>query len=392
MSTHLIGNYKRLDIAFTHGEGAWLFGADGRRYLDALCGIGVTNLGHNHPGVTAAIQAQAGKLLHCSNIYQIDLQAKLADRLCELTHMDAALFVNSGAEANEAAIKLARKFGHDRGINAPQIIVMEGAFHGRTLGALAATASTTAQSGFGPLPEGFLRVPYGDADAVAQLSNTDNVVAVHVEPVQGEGGVNIPPAGYLRALRKICNENGWLLMLDEVQSGTGRTGKWLACQHENITPDVVCLAKGLGNGMPVAALLTHGPAAQVFTPGTHGSTFGGNPLACAAALAVLENIDANDLLTAAGKIGAQLIAGLQSRLGALAGVREIRGLGLMLAVELDRPCGELVQQALDKGLLINVTAGNVVRLLPPLTLTESEAGLLLDGLCPLIENFLKEEA
>ena len=273
--THLIGNYNRLDIAFTHGEGAWLFDASGRRYLDALCGIGVTGLGHTHPAVTQALTSQAGKLLHCSNIYQIELQARLAEQLCAFTQMDAALFVNSGTEANEAAIKLARKFGHDKGIKEPQIIVMEGAFHGRTLGALAATGNPKAQAGFGPLPGGFIRVSYADADAVAAQAGNVDVVAVHVEPVQGEGGINIPPAGYLQALRKICDENGWLLMLDEVQSGVGRTGRWLACQHENVIADVVCLAKGLGNGMPIGALLTHGPAAAVLTPGSHGSTFGG---------------------------------------------------------------------------------------------------------------------
>lgn len=390
--THLIGNYNRLNIAFTHGEGSWLYDAADRRYLDALCGIGVTNLGHNHPAVTQALQTQAAKLLHCSNVYQIDSQTALATKLCELTGMDAALFVNSGTEANEAAIKLARKFGHDQGIEEPQIIVMDNAFHGRTLGALAATGNPKAQAGFGPLPGGFIRVPYADIDAVAALSSNSSVVAVHVEPVQGEGGVNIPAPGYLQALRKLCDQNGWLLMLDEVQSGIGRTGRWLAAQHENTTADVVCLAKGLGNGMPIGALLAQGAATQVLTPGSHGSTFGGNPLACTAALAVLDSIENDQLLAAASKTSAQILSGLHSRLADLAGVKEIRGLGLMLAIELNQPCGPLVQQALDKGLLINVTAANVVRLLPPLTLTEQEATHLLDTLCPLIAAFLEENA
>lgn len=392
MTTHLIGNYNRLDTAFTHGEGAWLYDASGRRHLDALCGIGVTGLGHAHAAVTQAITSQAGRLLHCSNIYQIELQDQLASRLCQLAKMDAALFVNSGTEANEAAIKLARKSGHDQGIKSPQIIVMDGAFHGRTMGALAATGNPNAQAGFTPMLEGFIRVPFGDAAAVAALGSNADVVAVLVEPIQGEGGINIPPAGYIQSLREICDQNGWLLMLDEVQTGIGRSGRWFACQHENVIPDALCLAKGLGNGMPVGALLTRGPAAGVLTPGSHGSTFGGNPLACATALAVLDSIDTDELLAAAGKTGARLLAGLEARLGSLTGVLEIRGQGLMLAIELDRPCGELVQQALNLGLLINVTAGKVVRLLPPLILNEAEAAFLLDTLCPLIQDFLQEAA
>ncbi|MGB1580977.1 MAG: aspartate aminotransferase family protein [Nevskiales bacterium] len=386
--THLISNYNRLDVSFSHGEGAWLVDNNGRRYLDALCGIGVTNLGHAHPAVAAAISAQAGKLLHCSNLYQIELQAQLADELCAAAGMQAALFVNSGTEANEAAIKLARKYGYDKGIKEPKIIVMDKAFHGRTLGALAATGNVNAQTGFGPLPAGFIRVAYGDTQAVRNLADSADIVAVHVEPIQGEGGVNIPPAGYLSELRKICDSNGWLLMLDEVQTGIGRTGQWFACQHEQVTADVMCLAKGLGNGMPIGALLVSGAAHGVLTAGSHGSTFGGNPLACAAALAVLATIREQSLLAHASKRGAQLLAGLQSRLESVNGVVEIRGQGMMLAIELNKPCAELVTQALQQGLLINVTASNTVRLLPPITLSESEAMTLLDKLCPLIEDFL----
>lgn len=389
MSTHLFNNYAPLDVTFSHGEGVWLWDTQGKQYLDALAGIAVSSLGHAHPRLTQAITEQANCYLHCSNIYRIPEQEKLAEKLSELSGMDRGFLCNSGTEANEAAIKLARLHGHAKGIATPTVIVTEGAFHGRTLAALAATANPKSKIGFEPLPERFLRVKFGDADAVADLASDDQVCAVLVEPVQGEGGINIPPKGYLKALREICDRNDWLLMLDEVQTGIARSGEWFAFQHEQILPDAMCLAKGLGGGVPIGALLAHGKAAELFGPGSHGSTFGGNPLASSAALAVIETAIEENLCEHASALGQYLLERFTKQLGKLDAVTDIRGLGLLLAIELDRPCAELVGAALNAGLLINVTAGNVIRLLPPLVMTQPEADQLVDLLCPLIINFLK---
>jgi acetylornithine aminotransferase len=384
--------FARLPVAFTHGEGAWLWDTQGKKYLDAMTGIAVCGLGHAHPAITAAISDQAGKLLHTSNWYQIPLQEQLAERLCKLAGMDNVFFCNSGAEANEAAIKLARLYGHQRNILTPGIIVTEGSFHGRTLATLSATGNRKIQAGFEPLVQGFHRVPYNDLDAVRQVGErSKEIVAVLVEPVIGEGGITIPDAGYLKGLRQICDERGWLLMLDEIQTGMGRTGKWFACQHENVVPDVMTLAKGLGNGVPIGACLAHGAAAQVFKPGNHGSTFGGNPLVCRVALTVIDEIEKNKLTSRAAKLGDRLQTQLKKALGDTAGVKEIRGHGLMLAIELDRPCKELMQSALDYGLLINVTADNVVRLLPPLILSDEQADLLVRELTSLVRAFLEKK-
>jgi len=384
--------FAALPVAFTHGEGAWLWDTDGKKYLDALAGIAVCGLGHAHPAVTAALCDQAGKLLHTSNWYQIPLQEQLAERLCKLAGMDNAFFCNSGAEANEAAIKLARLYGHQRDILTPGIIVTEGSFHGRTLATLSASGNRKIQSGFEPLVQGFYRVPYNDLAAVRQIGERNkDVVAVLVEPITGEGGISIPDTGYLKGLRQICDERGWLLMLDEIQSGMCRTGKWFACQHEGVVPDVMTLAKGLGNGVPIGACLAHGKAANVFKPGSHGSTFSGNPLVCRVALAVIDELEKGKLAERAARLGQRLLAGLKEKLGHVPGVREIRGRGLMLAVELDRPCKELLQRALESGILINVTAENVVRLLPPLIFTDSEADLVVEKLDQVIRAFLIEK-
>ncbi|MCR4302531.1 MAG: aspartate aminotransferase family protein [Sulfuricaulis sp.] len=383
--------FAGLPVAFTHGQGAWLWDTKGKKYLDALAGIAVCGLGHAHPAVTAALCDQAGKLLHTSNWYEIPLQEQLAERLCKLAGMDNAFFCNSGAEANEAAIKLARLHGHQRDILAPGIIVTEGSFHGRTLATLSASGSRKIQSGFEPLVQGFYRVPYNDLAAVQQIGERNkDVVAVLVEPITGEGGVSIPDAGYLKGLRKICDERGWLLMLDEIQTGMCRTGKWFACQHEGVVPDVMTLAKGLGNGVPIGACLARGKAANVFKPGSHGSTFSGNPLVCRVALAVIEELEKGKFADRAAKLGERLLAKLKDKLGKVPGVKEIRGRGLMLALELDRPCKELLQRALESGILINVTADNVVRLLPPLIFTDSEADLLAGTLDKVIRTFLSE--
>lgn len=384
--------FAALPVAFTHGQGAWLWDAQGKKYLDGLAGIAVCGLGHAHPAVTAALCDQAGKLLHTSNWYEIPLQEKLAERLCKLAGMDNAFFCNSGAEANEAAIKLARLYGHQREILAPGIIVTEGSFHGRTLATLSASGNRQIQSGFEPLVQGFYRVPYNDLAAVQQVGERNkDVVAVLVEPITGEGGVAIPDAGYLKGLRKLCDERGWLLMVDEIQTGMCRTGKWFACQHEGVVPDVMTLAKGLGNGVPIGACLARGKAANVFKPGSHGSTFSGNPLVCRVALAVIDELEKGKLADRAARLGERLLTRLKGKLGNVPGVREIRGRGLMLAVELDRPCKELLQRALESGILINVTAENVIRLLPPLILTDSEADLLADTLDKVVCAFLDKK-
>jgi len=388
-----MNTYARLPVAFARGEGCWLWDANGKRYLDAMAGVAVCGLGHSHPKFVAALREQVGRLVHTSNLYQITLQEKLADRLTAISGMDNVFFCNSGCEANEAAIKLARLYGHQKNIEAPAIVVLEHAFHGRTIATLSATGSRKVQAGFEPLLAGFVRVPFDDLDAVRRVAEGNrNVVAVLVELLQGEGGVNVCHDGYLGGLREICDAHGWLLMLDEVQSGMGRTGKWFAFQHSGVKPDVMPLAKGLGNGLPIGACLADGPAAQLFKPGNHGSTFGGNPLACAAALATLDIIEEERLMENAVRIGDFIRGELTRQIGGVKGVRDIRGRGLMIGIELEYPCGELVQQALERGFLINVTVDNVIRLLPPLIFRTEEAGLLLATLVPLITQFLDRQS
>jgi acetylornithine aminotransferase len=387
-----MNTYARLPITFTHGEGAWLWDSNGKRYLDALSGIAVNTLGHAHPRFTTALNTQISKLIHVSNVYQIREQEQLADKLCALSNMDEVFLCNSGCEANEAAIKLARLYGHNKGIENPNIIVMEKAFHGRTLATLSATGNRKVQAGFEPLVKGFVRVPYNDLAAIHQVAeHNHDVVAVLVEPIQGEGGIRTLDVHYLEQLRQLCDQQGWLLMLDEVQCGIGRTGKWFAFQHTSILPDVMTLAKGLGSGVPVGACLAAGKAAGTFKPGNHGSTFGGNPLASTAALTTLDILEQDKLLAHAASIGNFLLKGFHDRLGQISGVTAIRGQGLMIGIELNKPCAELVKQALEQGLLINVTADNVVRLLPSLIFSEAEAQQLLDMLCPLITHFLAQE-
>ena len=387
--SHLMNTYSRLPVAFSHGKGVWLWDSNGKRYLDGLSGIAVNTLGHAHPRFTAALSAQINKLIHVSNLYQVGEQEALADKLCALSNMAEAFLCNSGCEANEAAIKLARMYGHNKGVESPNIIVMEKAFHGRTLATLSATGNRKVQAGFEPLVKGFVRVPYDDLDAIHQVAeHNHDVVAILVEPIQGEGGVRTPDIHYLEQLRKICDQHGWLLMLDEVQCGVGRTGKWFAHQHTSIVPDVMTLAKGLGGGVPVGACLAAGKAVGTFKPGNHGSTFGGNPLASVAALTTLNIIEQDSLLAQSTVTGNFLLQGLQARLGQLAGVTTIRGQGLIIGIELTKPCGELVKQALAQGLLINVTADNVIRLLPALIFNQEDAQALLNILCPLVTDFL----
>jgi acetylornithine aminotransferase len=387
--SHVMNTYARLPVTFERGEGAWLWDTRGKRYLDALAGIAVCGVGHSHPRLTAVLREQAGKLVHTSNLYGITLQEQLASRLAAISGMENVFFCNSGCEANEAAIKLARYYGHQKGIEAPAIVVMEKAFHGRTIATLSATGSRKVQAGFEPLVAGFVRVPFDDLDAVSRIAhNNRSVVAVMVELIQGEGGINVCHADYLHGLREICDAHGWFLILDEVQSGMGRTGTWFAFQHSGVEPDVMTLAKGLGNGIPIGACLAKGAAAKLFKPGSHGSTFGGNPFACAAALTTLAIIEDEGLMQNAVEMGDFLRASFQSRLAGSAGVREIRGQGLMIGIELAYPCNALVQQALEAGLLINVTADTVVRLLPPLNFTREQATMLVDTLVPLIVDFL----
>jgi acetylornithine aminotransferase len=391
MSEFLMSTYKRQPVTFERGEGAWLWDTSGRRYLDALSGIAVCGLGHAHPAVQAALCEQAGRLVHTSNVYGIALQERLGEQLVKLAGMERAFFCNSGAEANEAAIKLARLHGHAKGIAVPKVAVMDGSFHGRTMATLTATGNRKIQAGFEPLVEGFVRLPYGDAGALEALAAGEpDLVAVLVEPIQGEGGINVPPAGYLAALRALCDRHGWLLMLDEIQTGMGRTGTLFACQHDEVLPDVMTLAKGLGNGVPIGACLARGAAAELFGPGSHGSTFGGNPLACSAALAVLEVLTASDLPARAAALGDDLTTLFRARLADAPGVVEVRGKGLMIGIELDRPCADLVGQALAAGLLINVTADKVIRLLPPLVLEDEQAQLLVDTLESLVRHFLHQ--
>jgi acetylornithine/N-succinyldiaminopimelate aminotransferase len=387
--SHLMNTYGRLPVAFSHGEGSWLFDLAGKRYLDALSGIAVTTLGHNHPKLVKAVSEQAARVIHTSNLYGIPLQEALADRLAELASMDEVFFCNSGAEANEAAIKLARLYGHGRGIAEPAIVVMEQSFHGRTLATLSATGNKKVQVGFEPLVSGFVRVPFDDLAALqAAVTDRNDIVAILVEPVQGEGGIRVAHQAYLQALRSLCDERQWLLMFDEVQCGIGRTGKWFGHQNAGIKPDVMTLAKGLGSGVPIGACLAAGRATSTFKPGNHGSTFGGNPLACAAALATLAVVEEEGLLSNALVVGELIRSTLAKALEGVSGVVDIRGAGLMIGVELDRSCGALVTQALEAGFLINVTADKVVRLLPPLNFSTADAATLVEGLAALIREFL----
>ncbi|MCX8086182.1 MAG: aspartate aminotransferase family protein [Rhodocyclaceae bacterium] len=387
--SHLMNTYARQAVAFTHGVGCQLFDAAGKRYLDGLAGIAVNTLGHAHPRLVAALTEQIGRLIHVSNVYRVTEQERLADRLTALSGMDEVFFCNSGCEANEAAIKLARLYGHGKGIDQPAIIVMEHAFHGRTLATLSATGNRKVQAGFEPLVPGFVRVPFDDLAAIGQVAaNNHNVVAVLFEPVQGEGGIHAVHEEFMRGLRRICDERGWLFMVDEVQCGIGRTGKWFAHQHAGIKPDVMTLAKGLGSGVPVGACLAAGPAAGLMKPGNHGSTFGGNPLAMVAALTTLEVIEAEGLMARAVLLGERIRTRLSEGLAGVAGVVEVRGLGLMIGIELDRPCAALVAAGLAEGILINVTAEKVVRLLPPLVMSDLEADELVDKLVAVIRQFL----
>jgi acetylornithine aminotransferase len=385
-----MNTYARAPVSLSHGKGVWVWDAAGKRYLDALAGVAVSSLGHAHPRLVQAISEQAGRIIHSSNLYQIPLQEKLADKLAAISGMENMFFCNSGCEANEAALKLARLHGHARGIDVPNVVVMEKAFHGRTLATLSATGSRKVQAGFEPLVQGFVRVPYDDIEAVNQVAeHNPNVAAVLVEVIQGEGGINLISVGYLEALRRICDAKGWLLMLDEIQSGMGRTGKWFAHQHTSVKVDVMTLAKGLASGLPIGACLARGEAAHLFKLGNHGSTFGGGPLACAAALTTLQVIEDEGLIARAEKTGKLIREGLAKKLAGVSGVVEIRGMGLMIGIELDRPCAVLVERAIDAGLLINVTYDKVVRLLPALIINEDEAAQLVDILSRVITGFLQ---
>jgi acetylornithine aminotransferase len=384
--------YNRSTTAFEQGQGAWLFDTNGNKFLDLLSGIAVCGLGHAHPAVTKAIREQAGRLMHTSNLYSVPLQEELATLLISISGMENVFFCNSGAEANEAAIKLARLHGHNKGIDSPAIIVVEGSFHGRTMATLTATGNRKVQAGFEPLLSGFVRAPYDDIDALITIAkNNPDIVAILVEPILGEGGVRIPKADYLNKIRKICDQNNWLMMLDEIQTGNGRTGSYFAYQANGILPDVVTTAKGLGNGFPIGACLARGEAANVFKPGNHGSTFGGNPLACAAAIATVNTIIKDNFIDRAKKLGALIVNGLKQELKGASYVREIRGQGLMIAIELDRPCTELAFLAEAKGLLINVTANSVIRLLPPLTLSDEEAELAFTSVARLIKAYATDD-
>lgn len=384
----LMQTYARLPVVFNHGEGVYLFDTAGRRYLDGISGLGVSGLGHAHPAVTAAIREQADKLIHTSNLYGIEVQEQLAERLCQVAGMESCFFGNSGAEANEAAIKLARLHGHNRGVAKPAIVVLEGAFHGRTLATLSATGNRKIQAGFDPLVAGFIRAPRNDIKALQQIAaNNPDVVAFFAEPIQGEGGVNPLDAQYLQQVRELCDAQGWLLMLDEVQTGNGRTGTYFAYQGMGLTPDVVTTAKGLGNGVPIGACLARGEAATVLSAGQHGSTYGGNPLVCATGLAVINTIVGEELPQNASAMGAVIRQTLLSDPEVAGKIVEIRGSGLMLGIDLGRDCTALVERGLEEGLLINVASGNTVRLLPPLVINSTEATELAQGVAELIRSF-----
>jgi acetylornithine aminotransferase len=389
-ASHLMHTYSPQPVAFARGDGAWLWDTAGKKYLDALAGIAVNGLGHAHPVLTKAIADQAAKLIHTSNLFEVPEQEALAAKLCAISGMDNVFFGNSGAEANECAIKLARLHGHHKGIENAQIVVMEKAWHGRTLATLSATGSRKAQAGFEPLMGGFIRVPYNDLGAIERVADNPSIVAVLMEVLQGEGGINVADFDYVRKLREICDRKGWFLMIDEVQSGMGRTGKWLAHQWTGVVPDVITLAKGLASGVPVGACLARGEAAKVFKPGNHGTTFGGGPLVSVAGLTTLQVIEKDGLLKHAADMGALLMAELRKGFAGVAGVREVRGEGLMVGVELDRPCGDVVKRALAAGLVTNVTADKVIRLLPPLVIKEAEVRQLAAILVPVVKDFLAQ--
>jgi acetylornithine aminotransferase len=391
--SHVMHTYARQPVAFVRGQGVWLWDEAGRKYLDALAGIAVNTLGHAHPRLVQALTDQVGRIMHTSNLFEVPLQEQAADRIAEITGLDEVFFCNSGLEANEAAIKVARKYGHDRGIAEPAIIVMEKAFHGRSLATLSAGGSRKIQAGFEPLVQGFVRVPLNDLDAVRQVAEHDkNVVAVFVEPIQGEGGINVARLEYLRGLKEICERQAWLFMSDEVQCGLGRTGKWFVYQHAGFLPDVVPLAKGLAGGVPVGACVVGGRAKGVFKPGNHGSTFGGNPLAMRGVVTTIDTMKDEGLLANAQRVGQAIQDGLKAALRGVPGVVEVRGMGLMIGVELDRPCGELVKMGLDAGIVFNVTADNVVRLLPALVISEAEGREVVERLVPLVRQFLARDA
>jgi acetylornithine aminotransferase len=390
---HVMNTYGRLPLALSHGRGCWVWDTNGKKYLDGLGGIAVNTLGHGHPKLVPALQEQIAKLIHSSNYYEVPLQEQLAAKLCELSGMNSVFFCSTGLEANEAALKIARKYGHDKGISRPEIIVYEKAFHGRSIATLSATGNVKVQKGFEPLVEGFVRIPLNDIEAVREVARTNkNVVAVFLETIQGEGGINPTRWDYLRELRALCDESDWLLMLDEVQCGIGRTGKWFAHQWAGIVPDVMPLAKGLGSGVPVGAVVTGPKAMNVFGPGNHGTTFGGNPLSMRAGVETLRIMEEDGIMANAAKVGAALRAGLERELGSVPGVKEIRGAGLMLGIELDRPCGVILNRAAEAGLMLSVTADSVIRLVPPLILSEDEAAQIVTILAPIVKTFLAEGA
>jgi acetylornithine aminotransferase len=389
-----MNTYVRQPVAFVRGEGVWLWDEAGKKYLDALAGIAVNTLGYNHPKLTAALRKRIESgVIHTSNLWRIPDQEAAGDRVAGITGLDEVFFCNSGLEATEASIKVARKYGHDRGIAEPAIIVMEKAFHGRSLATLSATGSRKVQAGFEPLVQGFVRVPLNDLEAVRLVAeHNKNIAAVMIEPIQGEGGINVSRMEYLRGLYEICQKQGWLFISDEVQCGLGRTGKWFVYQHAGFLPDVVALAKGLASGVPVGACVVGGRAKGIFKPGNHGSTFGGNPLAMTAVVTTLDTIKEENLIANAAKTGEALMAGLRARLGGLSEVAEIRGMGLMIGVELKQPCGGLVLEGLHAGLVFNVTADNVIRILPPLVMSEAEARMVVERLAPLVEAFAGKRA
>jgi len=388
---HVMKTYGRVPLALSHGRGCWLWDTEGKKYLDGLGGIAVNTLGHAHPKLVPALQDQIGKIIHSSNYYLVPLQEQLAAKLCELSGLTNVFFCSTGLEANEAALKIARKYGHDKGIDRPEIVVYEAAFHGRSIATLSATGNPKVQAGFGPLVEGFVRVPLNDVKAIETVAATNkNVVAVFLEVIQGEGGIRPTTIEYLKEVRRVCDQNGWLLMLDEVQCGMGRTGKWFAHQWAGILPDVMPLAKGLGSGVPVGAVVCGPKAANVFGPGNHGTTFGGNPLAMRAGVETIRIMEEDGLLANAASVGAALKAGLERELAGVEGVAEIRGQGLMLGIELDRPCGVILTRAAEAGLMLSITADKVIRLVPPLILSADEAAQIVAILCPLIKTFLNE--
>jgi acetylornithine/N-succinyldiaminopimelate aminotransferase len=388
-ATPLMSTYVRQPVAFSHGEGAWLYDTDGRRYLDCLSGIAVNTLGHNHPRLVAALREQIARIIHSSNLFEIPLQTQLGARLVELSGMTNVFFCNSGLEANEAAIKIARKYGHERGIDRPEIVVFERAFHGRSLATLSATGNEKVQKGFEPLVEGFVRIAFNDLAALQNLAaERPQVVAVFLEAIQGEGGIQPAHLDFLRGARALCDRMGWLLMIDEVQCGTGRTGRWFAHQWAGIVPDVMPLAKGLASGVPIGAVVARGAAAEVFKPGNHGTTFGGNPLAMRAGLETLAVMQDDALLANAARLGERILERFRNRIGNLQGVRDIRGSGLMIGIELDRPCADLVMRGLQAGVVINVTADSVVRMLPPLIFDEEQADRMVEVVSSLIQTHL----